>query len=175
MDGWPEGALQTGMGSSPPVPVPASRTLSLPDLQATARFAAALARVARKGDCITLTGDLGAGKTAFARFFIHAASGRRDDVASPTFNLVLVYAYPAISIWHFDLYRLKAAEETFELGVEDALTEGIALIEWPDRLGPYLPDDRLDIMLTTTSETSRSALLQAGPSWRDRLADLDLA
>lgn len=175
MDGWPEGALQTGMGSSPPVPVPASRTLMLPDLQATARLAAALARVARKGDCITLTGDLGAGKTALARFFIHSASGRHDDVASPTFNLVLVYAYPAVTIWHFDLYRLRMPEETFELGVEDALAEGIALIEWPDRLGPYLPDDRLDITLETMSEESRAVTLQAGPSWRDRLGHLDLA
>lgn len=173
MDGWPEGALQTGMGSSPPVPVPAPRALTLPDLQATARLAGALARVARRGDCITLTGDLGAGKTALARFFIHAASGRRDEVASPTFNLVLVYAYPAITIWHFDLYRLKAPEETFELGVEDALAEGVALIEWPDRLGPYMPDDRLDITLSTTSEHSRAIMLMAGPSWRDRLARLD--
>lgn len=151
------------------------RIIELPDLQATQRLAAALARVARKGDCLTLTGDLGAGKTAFARFFIHAASGRQDEVASPTFNLVLVYAYPALSFWHFDLYRLKAAEETFELGVEDALAEGVALIEWPDRLGPYLPDDRLDIALTVTGEAARRAQLSAGPSWHARLAELDLA
>jgi len=175
VDGRPEGALQTGMASARPLSVPPARTLTLPDLGATQGLATALARVARKGDCIALRGDLGAGKTAFARFFIHAASGRHDEVASPTFNLVLVYAYPAISIWHFDLYRLDAPEESFELGVEDALAEGIALIEWPDRLGPYLPDDRLDITLTVTGEDSRSATLAAGPSWRDRVAHLAVA
>jgi len=163
------------MGSARPLPVPSPRPLLLPDLTATQRLATTLARVAHKGDCIALYGDLGAGKTAFARHFIHAASGRRDEVASPTFNLVLVYAYPVITIWHFDLYRLDAPEESFELGVEDALAEGIALIEWPERLGPYLPDDRLDIALTVTGGDSRRAVLTPGQSWHDRVAVLDFA
>jgi tRNA threonylcarbamoyladenosine biosynthesis protein TsaE len=102
----------------------------------------------RRGDFVALRGELGVGKTVVARQVIRTIAGSpTEEVASPTFNLVLVYGYPHMIVWHFDLYRIRSPEETWELGLEDALAEGIALVEWPDRLGPYLPDDRIDIAL----------------------------
>lgn len=120
----------------------------LADLAATETFAAYLGRHLRKGDLVALHGDLGVGKTALARQIIRTLGDRPDEeVASPTFNLVLVYAFPQITIWHFDLYRIGAPEEIWELGLEDALAEGIALVEWPERMGSLLPVDRIDIAL----------------------------
>lgn len=147
-------------------------TLFFPDLAATEAFAAVLARGLEKGDFVGLSGDLGTGKTVIARQVVRTISGIADeDVASPTFNLVLVYAYPRMTIWHFDLYRIRAPEETFELGVEDALAEGLALVEWPERLGPYLPEDRLDIALDF-ADGGRRAVLSASGTGAIRLATL---
>jgi tRNA threonylcarbamoyladenosine biosynthesis protein TsaE len=131
----------------------ASHTVSIPDLRALEAFAAQLAERARRGDVFALSGELGAGKTAFARSFI-AALARREraagpaDVPSPTFTLMQEYEVGALRVFHVDLYRLKTPEEAIELGIEDACAEGIALIEWPERLGRYLPRDRIDVRLT---------------------------
>src|SRR5205807_6696912 len=110
--------------------------VDLPDEAATARLAARISALAEIGDVIALSGDLGAGKTTFARAFIRAR-GETGEVPSPTFTLVQVYELAAAAIWHFDLYRLRSPDEAWELGIEDALTEGISLIEWPDRLGHF--------------------------------------
>lgn len=146
------------------------------DLAALGRVAAALAAIARAGDVIALEGDLGAGKTAFARAFIRAAHGFEVEVPSPTFNIVLTYAAPPGTIWHFDLYRLRAPEELFELGLEDAFTAGISLIEWPDRLGDALPNDALTVTLTVGErpDTRHLSLTYApeGRDWQARLNTL---
>ena len=114
--------------------------MSLPDEGATERLGATLAERLRVGDVVGLKGELGAGKTTLARAIIRAAAGDRDlIVPSPTFTLVEVYETPRGSFWHFDLYRLEAAEQVYELGWEEALAEGIALVEWPERLGKLLP------------------------------------
>lgn len=106
----------------------------------TLAVASRLADDARKGDIFLLEGDLGAGKTAFSRAFIRSLTGDPEqEVPSPTFTLLQTYGTPRGEIWHFDLYRLKDPDEIFELGWEDALAEGILLIEWPDRLGPHRP------------------------------------
>ena len=98
-------------------------------------------------DVIALRGDLGAGKTVFARAFIRARTRPDEEVPSPTFTLVQVYE-PAgradAAIWHFDLFRLATAEDALELGIEDAFGGAISLIEWPERLGRLLPASRLD-------------------------------
>ena len=111
----------------------------LHSLDDTRALAERLARAARAGDVFTLAGDLGAGKTAFARFFIQALCGD-VEVTSPTFNLLQTYPLPgAGEIWHYDLYRIEHASALQELGVDEAL-QHITLIEWPERLGKtHLP------------------------------------
>ncbi len=115
--------------------------IELPDEAATAALAARIAALARAGDVIALKGELGAGKTSFARAFIRARGGA-GEVPSPTFTLVQVYDVGDAAIWHFDCYRLRRPEEAWELAIEDAFAEGISLIEWPERLGPLVPARR---------------------------------
>ncbi len=112
------------------------------------RLAEDLAFVVRPGDLVTLSGDLGAGKTTLARALIAAlADGAVEEIPSPTFTLVQTYECARMAVAHFDLYRLNAPEELDELGLDLALKHGIALIEWPERAGGTLPHDRLDALL----------------------------
>ena len=144
----------------------------LPDEQATAALAARIAALARPGDVIALSGDLGAGKTAFARAFIRAR-GSGEAVPSPTFTLVQVYDAGETSVWHFDAYRLRDPEEVWELGIEDAFRDGISLIEWPERLGDLVPPHRLEIMLSPGPvPTARRAVLDPAGDWAERLAGI---
>ena len=144
--------------------------IDLPDESATAKLAAHTAGMARPADIIALKGELGAGKTAFARAFIRARGGA-GEVPSPTFTLVQVYDLDPTAIWHFDLYRLRAPEEAWELGIEDAFATGISLIEWPERLGSLLPARRLEISFTFGNEPNeRRVCLDAGKEWQPRLA-----
>ena len=150
-------------------------TIELPDEAATARLAARLAARAVARDTIALQGPLGSGKTSFARSFIRALGRGDEEVPSPTFTLVETYAFPGRPpVWHFDLYRLERADDVYELGIEDAFADGIALIEWPERIASLLPRERLDIALAPgRSETARIATLSPSPRWRDRIGDLD--
>ena len=146
--------------------------VDLPDEAATAAFAARISELAEVGDVIALKGDLGCGKTSFARSFIRARGGA-EEVPSPTFTLVQIYELTPAAIWHFDLYRTKSSEEAWELGIEDAFSEGISLIEWPERLGPLLPRRRLEIeFLFGDRPDERRALIDAGESWPQRLAGI---
>ncbi len=154
-------------------PVPVILERPVPELAATKALAGALAVLVRPGDIIALAGDLGAGKTTFARFFIRRLGGDDIEVPSPTFNLVLAYDTPAGTIWHFDLYRLEAPEEAYELGIEEAFADGISLIEWPDRLGSLLPDERLEVRLAVADGDHRTAVLAGGGDWPARLAGLE--
>lgn len=145
--------------------------IDLPDEAATAGLAARLAFRARQGDVIGLSGPLGSGKTSFARAFIRAYGGGSEEVPSPTFTLVEIYSVAGRPpVWHFDLYRLTAPEEAWELGIEEAWSEGISLIEWPERLGKLLPAERLLLALEEGARpTSRIARLDASPGWAARL------
>jgi tRNA threonylcarbamoyladenosine biosynthesis protein TsaE len=143
-----------------------SATIELPNEAATGMLAAAIAGLAKPGDVIALLGDLGVGKTSFARAFIHA-SGVAEEVPSPTFTLVQTYPAQAALIWHFDLYRLRSPEEAWELGIEDAFGDGISLIEWPDRLGPLLPERRLEIAFAFGNRPeARRAAVTGNAAWR---------
>jgi len=145
-------------------------TLALADPDATARLAAALAPLLRPGDVLALRGELGTGKTTLARALIRALTDSDEDVPSPTFTLVQTYAAPAFEVWHFDLYRLEKPEDAFELGIEDAMAEAVTLIEWPERLGSWLPARRLDIRLAYgDGETARTAVISGGGDWPVRL------
>ncbi len=159
-------------------PHPRSPTLDLllPDEAATAALARRVAACARAGDVIALCGDLGTGKTVFARAFIGALApgAESEEVPSPTFTLLQCYDREPAPVWHFDLYRLSRPDEVYELGFEEALAEAISLIEWPERMGPLLPADRLDVHLTygETANARRAVLVGAG-SWAARLDGLD--
>jgi tRNA threonylcarbamoyladenosine biosynthesis protein TsaE len=147
--------------------------INLPDEPATSALAARLAAIARAGDVIALNGDLGAGKTALARAFIRARTTAGEEVPSPTFTLVQLYEGFGPTIWHFDLYRLGNAEEAWELGIEEAFASGISLIEWPDRLGPLLPEHRLDITLDFGEQPeTRRASIDGDAKWHARLRDI---
>jgi tRNA threonylcarbamoyladenosine biosynthesis protein TsaE len=155
--------------------VNASTVLHLADEAATARLAARLSQQARRRDVIALRGGLGTGKTSFARAFIRARGRGDEEVPSPTFTLVEIYDNPPHpAIWHFDLYRLVAPAEVYELGIEEAWGEGISLIEWPERIEALLPRDRLDLALVPgDGPGARIATLAAWSSWRERLAGFD--
>ena len=146
--------------------------VDLPDEAATAALAARISALAEVGDVIALKGDLGCGKTSFARAFIRARGGA-EEVPSPTFTLVQIYEFGSVAIWHFDFYRIKSPEEAWELGIEDAFIEGISLIEWPERLGPLLPRRRLEIeFLFGDRPEARRVLIDVGEGWQQRLAGI---
>jgi tRNA threonylcarbamoyladenosine biosynthesis protein TsaE len=149
--------------------------IDLEDEAATAALAARVGSLLRPGDVVALRGDLGAGKTAFARALIQSLGDPDDEVPSPTFTLVQTYETPAGSIWHFDLYRLSGADEVIELGWDEVRADGIALVEWPDRLGPLLPPDRLDITISFgASPDARQATLTSHGDWADRLEPVEM-
>ena len=161
-------------------PVSQALDIALPDEAATRAFARALAAVVRIGDVIALSGDLGSGKTAFARAFISAlpaADGEAggEEVPSPTFTLVQTYARRPAPVWHFDFYRVTRPEEAFELGLEEALAAGVSLVEWPERVAGLLPARRLDIRLDfAQAPNGRRAVLLGGGDWPARLVGLAL-
>lgn len=146
--------------------------IELPDLAATGRLAARLAALARPGDAIGLEGELGVGKTTFARAFISHLAGETVEVPSPTFNLVLSYPMPGFMVWHFDLYRVEHPEELAELGFDEALATGVALVEWPERLGAAWPADGLILRLESAAGEGRRARLKGGGDWPKRLKSM---
>jgi len=141
--------------------------LDLPDAEATARLGAAVALALRRGEAVALRGPLGAGKSTLARALVRALTHPHEDVPSPTFTLVQFYESRAFPLAHFDLYRLERADEAFEIGLDEALEEGAAVIEWPERLGERLPEDRLDIDIAISGE-GRTARLSPHGAWKGR-------
>lgn len=126
-------------------------TFNLPQLEDTQRLGSALAHLAQKGDFFALYGTLGMGKSVLARAFIQELSGAQE-VPSPTFTLVQSYETPDFEIYHFDLYRLKHPDEIFEIGVEEAVFEGVSLVEWPERMQNYLPRKSIIIEIKPQGE-----------------------
>lgn len=151
--------------------------IDLPDLAATAAFGRRLAATLRRGDVVALKGGLGVGKTTLARAIVAGLSPEQGDVPSPTFTLVQTYPItlpdgPA-ELWHFDLYRLDRPEQVYELGIEDALAEGVSLIEWPELAIDLLPKKNLlSIELQIAAGEARRALVEGGAAWTDRVAGL---
>lgn len=157
-------------------PATAECLVVLPDEAATRALGAKLATRLAAGDFIALRGGLGAGKTALARAVIEArlaAHGLAEDVPSPTFTLVQTYETPDLLMTHVDLYRLDRPEDAAELGLAEALDEGVVLVEWPEKLGSP-PKDRLDIDIRLVGEgEGREARLTGHGSWARRLEGLD--
>jgi len=126
-----------------------SFTALLPDEAATRRLMLDISALIEAGDLITLSGDLGAGKSTFARAFIrHAAGDETIEVPSPTFTLMQSYELPRYRLLHADLYRISHADELTELGFDELRDGAVTLLEWPDRAEAMLPQDRLDVALT---------------------------
>ncbi len=147
-----------------------------------ARLAELVALKVQAGDVMALRGDLGAGKTTFARALIRSLLANPDaEVASPTFPIVLPYVTPRVAVAHFDLYRLSGPEDLDEVGFDDALASGLAIVEWPERADTAMPADRLDITLEAaagavvsgTGDALRDVTLVPSGSWTERLARLE--
>ena len=147
--------------------------VSLASPTETQELAVRLVPYARSGDAIALSGDLGTGKTTFARGFINALLARNglppEDVPSPTFTLVQEYQLPQFTLYHIDLYRIEEEAELIELGLEDAFADGVSLIEWPDRLGSLLPHSRLNMAFSHNDQEGRFLRLTAFGDWKGRL------
>lgn len=130
-----------------------------------------LAQIAEKGDIFALFGTLGMGKSVLSRAFIQSFVGE-TDVPSPTFTLLQTYETPKYEIYHFDLYRLKNADEIFELGMEEAMFNGVCLIEWPEKMGGYLPKRAIRVELKPEKNGRRISFLTADEARFKRLQSL---
>src|SRR5712692_3566125 len=126
-----------------------SHAMVLPNEEAMQRLVKDIGIALEPGDLVTLSGDLGAGKTTFARALIrHLAGDPSVEVPSPTFTLLQTYDLPRFPLVHADLYRISGTSELAELGFEDLPAGAVTLMEWPDRAAGFLPADRLDITFT---------------------------
>ena len=145
----------------------------LADEAATQRLGVAVAERLRPGEAVCLSGPLGAGKSTLARALVRALTTPDEEVPSPTFTLVQFYEGARLNIAHFDLYRLSSPDEAYEIGLDEALDEGCAVIEWPERLEGRLPADRLDIEISPVGDDdSRRARLTPHGAWEGRGLEL---
>lgn len=137
-------------------------TVFLADEAATQDLGRTLATALQPGDALCLTGPLGAGKSTLARALIRALTTPDEEVPSPTFTLVQFYETSAFPLAHFDLYRLSDPDEAYEIGLDEALDGGVALIEWPQRLEGRLPANRLDIDIALDGDARRAVIVAHG-------------
>lgn len=162
--------MKQGTAMRSPTPSAENPVRVLESAAAMADLGGRIAARLRPGEAVCLWGALGAGKTTLARGLVRALTGTDEEVPSPTFTLVQLYE-GRMPVAHFDLYRLKRAGEAYELGLDEALDQGAAVIEWPERLGGALPVDRLDVEITIPEDgRGRQARLTGHGSWvgRDR-------
>ncbi|HQS84907.1 MAG: tRNA (adenosine(37)-N6)-threonylcarbamoyltransferase complex ATPase subunit type 1 TsaE [Alphaproteobacteria bacterium 16-39-46] len=145
-------------------------TCSLDTLQETQKWALVIAALLQKFDVLALKGNLGAGKTTFTRFLIQSLTSPQQEVPSPTFTLVQAYETQKGLLFHFDCYRLESPFEVLELGIEDAFTTGISLIEWPEKIDIFLPPNTL--LLDFENTASRRLKIYGNLLWKERLTPL---
>ena len=142
-------------------PVLLERRLVSGDAAATRELGARLAPAARAGDLVCLRGDLGAGKTQLAKGF-GAGLGVTDTISSPSFVLMAEYA-GRLPLFHVDLYRLADAADALAGGLlDERQADGVTLVEWPERMGPFLPASRLDVRIEGSGDEPRTITLRAG-------------
>jgi tRNA threonylcarbamoyladenosine biosynthesis protein TsaE len=144
------------------------RKITLKNPDETARFARDLGCKLAAGDCLLLQGNIGAGKTHFARSLVQSLQDHPEDVPSPTFTLVQTYDTRNGELWHADLYRLGSLDEITELGLEDAFDTAICLIEWPDRLEELTPKQALTLGFSPdpdAPDTRHLTLCWSDPKW----------
>lgn len=141
--------------------------------QETIKLAERFAALAESKDVFALYGTLGVGKSVFSRAFIQKLT-QAEEVPSPTFTLVQNYSYGDKEIYHFDLYRLKYPEEVFELGFEEAVCNGICLIEWPEKAGYLLPKDVFAVNITARDDKRIFEITVSSPDKVSRLEKIDV-
>ena len=147
--------------------------LRIPSADAMTEFGRQFSAVLRPKDTILLEGEIGAGKTHFARAVLQSLMDPVEDVPSPTFTLIQTYHLSIGTVWHADLYRLTDSYEISELGLEDAFDTDICLVEWPDRLGVLAPQSALLIEFHAEEDDSRVLTFKAASdAWKTRLEDL---
>lgn len=146
--------------------------LTWPDSDATARAGAELGHMLRPADVILLMGDVGAGKTHFARALIQSVLDTREDVPSPTFTLVQEYDTRVGPVWHTDLYRISTDTELDELGLFEAFETAICLVEWPDRLGSQAPIHALTLSIEQAGDGRRATFQWTDAKWGPKLNTL---
>ena len=141
----------------------------LRDAQATDAAGRALAPHLRIGDVVALSGDLGAGKTSFARGLL-SGLGLAEEAPSPSFSLVIPYAPPDVTlpVWHVDLYRLDDLADVEQLGLDDALYDSALIIEWPERMGARLWPNALRLHFASTDDGGKALTVTVPPSWEAR-------
>ena len=144
--------------------------IPLPDLTAVGKAAERLAPLLRMRDLILLQGELGAGKTTFARALLQIL-GVQEDVPSPTFTLLQTYETPHFPIYHFDFYRITNETELEELGWEEALANGLVIAEWPERAEGHFPKDRLILHFKCDGNNQRSLAFEPCGKWVERMKD----
>jgi tRNA threonylcarbamoyl adenosine modification protein YjeE len=143
--------------------------VELPDQGATELLAEDVAACLRRGDAVALSGELGAGKTTFARALLRSLAGDLAlEVPSPTFTLVQPYDLPRFPVAHVDLYRVTDPAEIEETGMLEALGDGAVIVEWPDRAEQLLPREALRMALEIAG-SGRRALLTGGKDWQERI------
>lgn len=149
-------------------------SLALASPDATAALAVQFKQILKVGDVLLLDGNIGMGKSFFARSLIQHSQDVPEDVPSPTFTIVQTYETRIGEIWHTDLYRLGGPDEVIELGLLEAFETAICLIEWPDRLDDLTPGNALRIQFShgATEDARTVELRWQDPSWSQRLEPL---
>ena len=135
----------------------------------TIKLGKKIAKITKQDDIICLKGDLGTGKTTFARSFIQYLTNS-NKVLSPTFPMLLTYDYKDNLIWHYDMYRLEQPGDVWNLSLEDALNNGIIIIEWPEIIEHLLPKKKIEIIIKDLTNNARSAEILAN---QDFLKDIN--
>ena len=146
-------------------------SINLKNLEVSQSFSARIAQRLKLGDVIGLSGPIGAGKSTIARFIINSLIEVHGmptfEIPSPTFTLIEEYDFPKFKIFHIDLYRVEHPPDILELGLEELFTEGVALIEWPDRLGQLQPSNMLNLFLSSDNASKNRILRVENPgAWK---------
>jgi tRNA threonylcarbamoyladenosine biosynthesis protein TsaE len=149
------------MPLSPTSPSGLKRSNLVSSLEETQKLASHLASSVTPGSILTLTGELGAGKTTFIRFLVEALGGSADCVSSPTFNYLNEYGTADSVVYHFDLYRLKNVDEFISAGFLDQLEDkAICCIEWPERIAPLLGDNHISVTFIHLGDGKREIIVE---------------
>ena len=135
------------------------------------QLATNIAKVFVAGDVVALNGDLGAGKSTLARFIIQSFLGDETNVPSPTFTLVQTYEAKKFDIWHMDLYRLEEPTQIIELGVEEAFSNSLCLIEWAEKGQGFLPREIMNINIENGDCLNSRNIVFLGDKFKQKKLD----